>query len=113
MTMSPAPAVPLTLTTAVAARTVVPLVPLTVTLKLPDGVEAGTATVIVAVPPPVIDCGLNATVAADGAPLAVRSTRPAKPPVTPTATENDAVPPAEIVRLAGVAVTLKSDCATG
>src|SRR5947207_2138801 len=105
--MSPAPDVPLTFTTTVVERTVVPLVPLTVTLKLPDGVAAGTATVIVAVPPPVVDCGLNATVAPDGAPLALRSTRLAKPPKTPTATANVAVPPAEMVRFVGVVVTLK------
>ena len=85
---------------------------MTVTLKLLDGVAAGTGTVIVAVPAPVIDCGLNTTVAPDGAPLALVYSA-GKPPVTPTATENEAVPPAEMVRLAGVVLTLKFGCPTG
>lgn len=78
-----------------------PLVPLTVTLKLPAGGAAGTATVIVAAPVAVIDGALNATVVPDGAPPALRSTRPAKPPSAPMATGNVAVPPAGIVRLNG------------
>src|SRR3954452_8701320 len=54
--------VTLTVIATMAEWTMVPLVPLTVTLKLPAGVAAGTATVMVAAPAPVIDGTLKATV---------------------------------------------------
>src|SRR5688572_27108853 len=45
----------LTLTVTAAERTRPPLVALTVNLKLPTGVLAGTATVMLATPAPVMD----------------------------------------------------------
>src|SRR6476646_11153581 len=90
----PGGAVGVTLTaTRAAACTTVPLVPLTVTLKAPAAAPEGTATVIVATPLPAIACGASVTVVPAGAPLAVRSTRPAFPFNDPTNTEKVAVAP--------------------
>ena|SRR5436190_14182497 len=88
--------------------TVVPLVPLTVKLKVPTGAVAATATVIVDAAAPVVDCGLNVTVVPDGRPLALRSTRPVKPPSADTETVNALLLPGAIVPLVGVTLRAKS-----
>jgi len=67
---------------------------------VPVAVEEATVIVIVEVPAPVIEVGLNDTVTPDGSPLAVRAIEELNPPVAvlvivecpepPCATETDA-----------------------
>jgi len=97
--------------TVIGLAACVPVAPMPVTVrwKVPSGAVDAAATVIVATPAPVIDAGVTVTVVPAGAPAALRSTRPAKPPCAPTATENCALAPGAIAVVpAGVTATLKS-----
>ena len=56
-----------------------PDVPVKVTVYVPDGVEDDVDTLIVEVPDPVTDVGLNVAVAPVGNPLALSATLPLNP----------------------------------
>ena len=94
--------------TGVAVRTRAWLVPVTVSQDDDAGAPLAIVTVIVDVPGPIRNDGLKETVALAGWPLALRSTRSAKPLSSPIVTRNVAVPPGGITRVAGVTVTVKS-----
>jgi len=63
-----------------------PLVPWIVNVNVPRGVLDLVETVIVELPEPVMDAGLNDAVARDGKPLALRLTLPLNPLTDDTVT---------------------------
>ena len=81
--------------------TLLPLVPVMVSVEVPPATVAGTVTVNVEVPDPVTDVGLNAAVALVGNPLTVKAVAPVRPAVAVTVTVNVPVPPATTVRVVG------------
>ena len=74
--------VPVTVSETVVVSTVLPEVPFTVMAYVPGAADADTVMVIVELPAPVIEVGLNATVTPLGCPVADRVMVPLKPPVT-------------------------------
>ena len=63
-----------------------PLVPVTVSVKVPVAVELVVVTVKVEEPAPLIEAGLKLAEAPDGNPLALSATDPVKPFCAPTVT---------------------------
>ena len=59
-----------------------PDVPFTVMVYVPRATDDATVIVMVEVPAPVIEVGLNVTVTPEGWPVADREIAPLKPPVT-------------------------------
>lgn len=74
--------VPVTVRETVVVSTVLPDVPVTLMLYVPVAVVEATVIVMVDVPAPVIEVGLNPTVTPVGCPLAVKAIAESKPPVT-------------------------------
>ena len=60
-----------------------PLVPVTVSVEVPDGVEALVATVMVEEPGAVVEAGLKLAVAPEGRPLALKEMLPLKALIFP------------------------------
>src|SRR4051812_40159988 len=75
-----------------------PLVPLTVRVELPLGVDVVVVTVKVELPAPVIEPGLKLAVAPDGRPVTVRPILPAKPLIAVVLMVYVTVPPRWVVR---------------
>jgi hypothetical protein len=90
-----------TVSVTVMLWTLLPLVPVMVSVEVPPATVAGTVTVNVEVPDPVTDVGLNAAVALVGNPLTVKAVAPVRPAVAVTVTVNVPVPPATTVRVVG------------
>src|SRR5262245_4098436 len=97
-------------TPIVVVRVSAPLVQVMVTVVVPDTMPAGTASVRM-LDVPVIDAGLNVPVTPAGCPLMLQDTVSAKPPVRVTV--NVVVPdaPAAMLRLVGLAASVKSAAA--
>jgi len=74
--------VPVTVSMTVVVSVVLPDVPLTVMLYVPGTVDEATVTVIVELPAPVMEPGLNPTVTPLGWPAADKEIAELKPPVT-------------------------------
>ena len=85
-----------------------PLVPLTVTVYVPVGVEVVVATASVDDPEPVTDVGVNDAVAPVGKPMTPSVTAPLKPLIAETVVVYDAPVPADTVFELGVAESEKS-----
>ena len=85
----------------------VPLVPVMVMVEVPRCELFAETTRKVVVPEPVTVVGVKLVVVRLGAPLAEKLTVPAKPFCAPTVTVYVAVPPREMVILAGDAVSVK------
>lgn len=85
-----------------------PLVPVMVSVKLPDGVVVLVLTDIVDEPEPVTEVGLKLALAPAGNPLTLKVTLLANPPEPVTVAVYDVFPPAVTVAEAGVAETEKS-----
>lgn len=75
------PVVPVTVRATVVVSVVLPDVPFTVMGYVPATVVEATAIVMVEVPVPVIEVGLNVTVTPVGWPVADKATGELKPPV--------------------------------
>ena len=73
---------PVTDSETVVVAVMLPDVPVTVMLYVPGTVDDATFSVMVEVPVPVIEAGLNPMVTPVGWPLAVKVTAESKPPVT-------------------------------
>ena len=76
----------LTTKVTVVLWTIVPLVPVTVIVELPGGVDVDVVTVIVELPEPFTEVGLKLALAPDGRPDALNVTVPLKPLSEPTFT---------------------------
>lgn len=74
--------VPVTVSDTVVVAWVLPEVPVTVIVYVPGAVDEDTVIVMVELPAPVIEVGLNPTVTPLGCPLADKEMVPLKPPVT-------------------------------
>ena len=85
-----------------------PLVPVMVSVKVPDGVVVLVLTDIVDEPEPVTEVGLKLALAPAGNPLTLKVTLLAKPPEPVTVVVYDVFPPAATVAEAGVAEMEKS-----
>lgn len=85
--------VPVTVSETVVVSTVLPEVPVTVTVYVPGVTEAPTVTDMTEVPAPVIEPGLNPIVTPVGWPDAVRPIAELKPPVTVLVMVVDPAPP--------------------
>jgi hypothetical protein len=72
-------AVALTVSTTFAVCDKVPLVPVTLSVLLPLGVEVAVATVRVEEPESVTEVGLKLALAPEGKPLALKTTVPVNP----------------------------------
>src|SRR6185295_15425365 len=96
------------LITTGTAWTSEPLVAATVSVKGDAGALDASATVIVAVPPPMTEEGPKVTVTPAGAPLALSATGAANGPCARIPTESVPLPPGAIWALAGATLTLKS-----
>jgi hypothetical protein len=70
---------PVTVKVTMAVCVSAPLVPVMVSVELPDAVLAVVVTVSVELPVPLTDAGLNTAVAPGGSPLTLRFMLPAKP----------------------------------
>jgi hypothetical protein len=84
------------------------LVPVMVSVKVPDVVAAVVVTDKLDEPEPVTDVGLNTALAPAGKPLTVKPTLPVNPPDPVTVVVYEVLPPAVTVAEAGVAEMEKS-----
>jgi len=91
----------------VAVWVMVPLAPVIVSVEVPRWELFAETTRNVDVPDPVTVVGVKVAVTRCGNPATVRFTVPVKPFCAPTVTVYVAVPPREMVTLAGVAVNVK------
>lgn len=85
-----------------------PLVPVMVNVKVPDGVEVVVVTDMVDEPEPVTDVGLKLALAPAGNPPTLKLTLPPNPPDPVTVAVYEVLPPAVTVAEAGVAEIEKS-----
>lgn len=101
-----------TFTVTVAERLPVLPVPVTVTVYAPEAVPVGTLTVRVEVEPAVTDDGVSVAVGPAGETVAARLTIPAKLAMLLTLIVEDTDVPCAVVKLDGLAETLKSGTVT-
>lgn len=98
----------MTTSVTVVERTSDPLVPVTVSVKAPAGVDVEVVTDRVELPEPATEVGLKAPVAPPGNPLTLKLTAPVKPPDGVTVAVYEAPAPAVTVCELGVAERVKS-----
>jgi hypothetical protein len=91
-----------------AWRTKYPEVPVTVTMKVPRGVEEMVRSRSVELPGEATGLGVNVAEAPAGRPVTESETLPVKPPTDPTETVYVAVWPRETVTDDGLALSVKS-----
>jgi len=101
------PVVPVTVRVTVVVSVVVPDVPFTVMGYVPGTVVEATAIVMVEVPVPVIEVGLNVTVTPVGWPVADKVTGELKPPVVVLVMVEVPDAPCATVTAVGLAERLK------
>lgn len=103
------PVVPLTVNETVVVCVVLPALPVTVMVYVAGVTEAPTAIVIVDVPVPVMEVGLNVTVTPLGWPLALNTTGVLNPPVVVLVMVEVPEAPCATVTEVGLAERLKSE----